>query len=26
LGGIGVAGVVPFYFWGKYLKEQALDT
>ncbi|MDB9540884.1 vWA domain-containing protein [Anabaenopsis arnoldii] len=26
LGGIGLAGVVPFYFWGKYLKEQALET
>lgn len=26
LGGIGLAGVLPFYFWGKYLKEQALDT
>lgn len=26
LGGIGLAGVLPFHFWGKYLKEQALDT
>jgi hypothetical protein len=26
LGGIGLAGVLPFYFWGKSLKEQAGDT